>query len=276
MINERRYYDYHSIFTEQKFDGINIISVGSEMCIHLFPNSDSLKKILLICKEKGKIAKCVFPRIDAFSVSKMDEIMEILIDANQDIQVVINDWGCLQYSRDFSGKIEFYLGRQLTRSIVDCPWYESVIEGEDDDIKRDLLQIPFYFQEKLNMLHEYGISGFELNSIKDVEESISVLSRLGWKISVHLNEYLLTCGKNCISQRILKSECDCGLCMEKIYLNPIQKWKNLLDTKEQFTEYEKKLLFKMYARGKAVYLPQTLSEEKLLCNKDITNIIETV
>lgn len=222
MVIEKRFYDYNGILNTPTDDEVGIISFGSEGCINRLPTESELVKILTYCKERRISAKCVFPRLGVFDIPIAERLLDVLYQSNQSVQIVINDIGCLYYCKKFMDRITIFLGRQLSRSIVDCPWYRNVLLHESEEMKMNLMQLSFNFKEKQELLLEYGVKGLEINTVLGVEESAKYLADFGFLLSIHVNDYLLTCGRNCLSKKIIGDVQQCDACLKTARLTPLK------------------------------------------------------
>lgn len=227
----------------------DIISFGSESCtIPVLEINNSWNMFLQIIGSDKRV-KIVTPRISQSDISSMLNLLNKIITLRRKLDIVINDWGIFYFCLRNIEHFNIHLGRQLSRSLLDCPWHNEILNNEKK-ITQEILTKHLF---DVDTLKENGVSGIELNRLLP---EIYYDSFNGLEISVHQNEYLLTCGKICLSKRIYPKK-DCHeLCNRRITIEPVGKWFGFFNNRVPFSDYEKSLLEGMNLTGKKVVMPQ--------------------
>jgi len=241
----------------------DIISFGSESCTIPFHDINNHWEAFLNLFDLGIRLKIVTPRISQSELSDTINLLHKIIALRRPIDIVLNDWGILQFCFQNKDYFNIHVGRQLCRSLLDCPWHQEILNNESNEVGEIIASHPFSNMEKIKALHMQGVKGLELNALfrRFNLQSIIVLDL---EISVHSETYLLTCGRTCLSKRIVPGKECRNRCEEILQLEPSGKWLNYFENREIFNEYEKSMLSGLAINGKKVTLPQKANLDDMI------------
>ena len=109
---------------------IDRIYFGNEFCENLIPTISTLKKIYLSAKVQNKKFTFVTPFVTEYGLKRLSEIFLWLKKRETECEIVVNDWGVLEYlHRELKGYFELSLGRLLVRQQRD-PAMQKVLEKQ--------------------------------------------------------------------------------------------------------------------------------------------------
>ena len=158
---------------------------GVEFCQSLIPTIQDTKRILTFAKEHNLRFTLVTPFVTERGLRKLKEILIWLNDNRIECEIVVNDWGVLEYSHTrFSGFFELALGRLLVRQQSN-PEMKRVaqkqppfaVRGRNGKIRVIVHHVPDkQYQEGVkasyvstpaiaNLLSSFGIKRVELNNL---------------------------------------------------------------------------------------------------------------
>ncbi len=158
---------------------------GVEFCQNLIPNLKDTERILRFVRENGIGFTYVSPFITEQGFRKLNEIFLGLKKKKINCEVVVNDWGVLDYLHNkMQGKFDLVLGRLLVRQQRD-PVMKRVFEkqlpfairGKDGKIRILVHKIPSrQYQQGMrmsyinssssaNFLSKFSIKRVELNNL---------------------------------------------------------------------------------------------------------------
>jgi len=167
---------------------------GVEFCQNLIPTLSDTKRVLEFIKKNNLKFTLVTPFVTEQGLKRLKEIFSWLKKQNVNSEIVVNDWGALDYLHNgFSKYFGFALGRLLVRQQRD-PMIKKVLEkqlpfavkGKDGKINIIVHQPPAkkyqrgikasYINSPLvqDFLSKFGIERVELNNLTqglNLEES---------------------------------------------------------------------------------------------------------
>lgn len=184
--------------------GVHYISIGDEGCVYRLPNKSEIKHQLEQIFGMGIKARFVTPKAGEREINVISNAVRTVAEFGKEVDLIINDLGVLQICRKMKleyPNINIILGRLMTRSIIDCPWGELAIRNESSEIKEDFKRHSYDQKEKIELMHQVGVKGIEVNSIKGIADSITRIMENNIDVSVHFDRRLLTVGRNCITAR---------------------------------------------------------------------------
>lgn len=275
MLIEQRFIWIDKIFESQvKAD---IISFGSESCVMpLFYANEHWNKVRQLINRRGRV-KVITPRVAQNELAGVVSLIEKLSMLQQKVDIVVNDWGILQLCATHKECLHIHLGRQLCRTLLDCPWHKEILENENSEVREIMRSHPYSNTEGLKRLQDKGVRGLELNAVFPNYDLQPIIDR-NLEIAVHCESYLLTCGRTCLTKRIMEKHSCQNVCGLEFQLEPSGKWLNYFECNEPFDDYEKSMLDGMAFSGKKVTLPQRLSIDEMrmqgaevLINTEIEN-----
>lgn len=159
MIHE--YCFFNSYREERSFQMTQNVVLGSELCP--LGAVDSYQKKLVkaaICQEKNlRFVTPITPQ------AYVNMLVKMIYDLPVATKVTFNDFGLLFACKSIikSKKIFPVLGRIITRSLIDCPWFDKIIKNEEG--LGDLLSLNnMTFDAKIAFLREWNINEIEVNN----------------------------------------------------------------------------------------------------------------
>ena len=241
---------------------VDIISIGSESC--LFPLlTQNLIKAMADIKSKGVTLKLVTPRVRQHNIHRVIDLLQSIQREGIPLEIVVNDWGLFYYCSQITNIFHIHIGRQLCRSLLDCPWNKEILSNETEFVGQAISGHPYSDQDRWEYLSHSGVIGIEINAAGSDIQAFKRLEKHGLHVALHDNEYLLSCGSVCLAKRLEPSMPCQELCGKRFLAEPLGKWHNSFDNKVHFTPYEQSLLQGMQIQGKKVLLPQKVSPETL-------------
>ena len=247
----------------QHFHDADIISFGSESCVIPFLDINNHWEAFLKLFDLKIRLKIVTPRISQSELSNTINLLFRIMTLRKPIDIVVNDWGILQFCFKNKDYFNIHIGRQLCRSLLDCPWHREILDKESSETSKIIASHPFSNMKKIKMLQVQGVKGLELNALFKSFDLQPIID-LNLEIAVHYETYLLTCGRTCLSKRIVPNGKCRSICEETFQLKPSGKWLNYFENREDFNDYEKSMLSDLAVNGKKATLPQKSNIDDLL------------
>lgn len=230
------------------------IAVGNEGCVYYLLGAQ-VENILNQCVIQKKKVRIITPFIPNDYLERVFLMITHWSEVIPNLKVTFNDWGLIYACKDLieQEKIVPVLGRILTRSMIDCPWYDKLLLSENQEARDATFGYNLYHDSKLNLLNEFHIQEVELNYHPEyVKEWLAIKQSI--KITCHPNN-LISVGRLCFAARYKKStfpECyNEKLCLRKYPLSLKAKGFNMSDG--SFSEESKKHFLDMYLQGNVVY-----------------------
>lgn len=227
----------------------DLVVVGSEYCIY---------PCLRCEQDAASISRFLTPIVEE---SYMDSIYKKILKLcnNKNLKVSFNDWGLLYKCKSLinKGNVIPVIGRILSRSILDCPWYENIFQSEND--KKLLAGLNIDHEAKLSFLKSIGVNEIEINFqisefVKNVSKEILV--------TTYLSNRLISVSRNCFSRDLFQdnsTKCDDMFCDNRIDFTLEKKLSRKKQLYEEATEVDKAYFDNMFIQGKAVYKKENLS-----------------
>lgn len=227
----------------------DIISIGSEGCVVPVLDINNHWDLFLKILGLDNRVKIVTPRVSQSEISDVINLLDKIIALRRRLDVVVNDWGVFHYlySKDC---FNIHIGRQLCRSLSDCPWHEEILNNEETSTQKIIK--PFSINRR-NLI-DAGIFGIELNGIP----SDMVFEGLDKKIeiAIHEDDYILSCGRTCLIKKIYPFNNCYDICDKKVPITPTGKWMSYFESNVPMSSYEAELLSNVSLNGKKVVRSQ--------------------
>jgi hypothetical protein len=253
----------------------DIISFGSESCVIPFLDINNHWEVFLSLIDLGIRLKLVTPRISQSELPDTIHLLHKIIALRRPIDIVLNDWGIMQFCFQNKDRFNIHVGRQLCRSLLDCPWHREILDNESSDVGEIIASHPFSNMGKIKSLHIQGVKGLELNALSRSFNLQTVID-LDLEIAVQYETYLLTCGRTCLTKRIVPDRECRNLCEGIFQLEPSGKWLNYFENRDAFNGYEKTMLSGLAVNGKKVTLPQKANiDDMLSCSANVVIATQT-
>lgn len=193
---------------------IDCVGIGDEGCIYRIPKDNELRKILEKAIKKNIRPRIVTPRVAHREFEIISHIIRVISEYGEKVDVIVNDIGVLALCNEIETGMGIYFGRQIVRSIFDCPWYDLILKGENESVKNEFSRHGFDHKEKFNLMKRFRVRGIEVNNISEITSSINRIASNEISVGIHLGRSLLAVGRDCITSRHigLKPEECAGLC----------------------------------------------------------------
>lgn len=248
---------------------VDIISFGSESCLVPLLTQD-ISNVLVDIQNKNITVKLVTPRIPQHEMHRLLKLLRTIQNRGVPVDIVVNDWGLFYYCSQFPEIFHMHIGRQLCRSLLDCPWNNEILSNESEAVAQVICGHPYTAKDRSEHLLHKGVIGIEVNAATNDIRAFDDLRTHGLQVALHYDEYLLSCGAVCLARR-LEPDMPCmRLCEKRFDAVPLGKWLNSFDNKVPFSTDEQLLLQGMQISGKKVLLPQKASTDSF---KEVDTLI---
>lgn len=247
-VHHDQLYTLPSLFLED----YDTICLGHSGCIHKMAGlaEEHIQYIL----QQGKSAKIELPILFETHFERVMEKVQQFF--HLPLNIVVNDWGTLHYlvSQQNPPHVSFSLGRQLVYSLMNCPWYEDILQNETNDIRKAYLQVNVDSDSILALLQQYGVKEIDLDMGPGMQESIQSLRKEGIAINAFLDYAMASMSRSCHTVRAYnESVGNCGyLCNEAIYIEPRQRWNRFEDTMIRIAKENRQKLGELIVYGNIV------------------------
>lgn len=182
---------------------IDWVGIGDEGCVYRIPKGEELREIIEKAIERNIRPRIITPRVAQRELEIISSVVQTVSAYQEEVDVIVNDLGVLALCNEAADSMGIYFGRQLVRSIFDCPWHDSILGGEDAAVKRELSRHSYDHKEKMDILKRFKVRGIEINHIKGITGSLQRIAANGISLGIHLGNSLLTVGRDCITGRHL-------------------------------------------------------------------------
>lgn len=173
--------------------------IGSEGCV--FKLEKDLE-ILLNRKEYiREEIRILTPPIPLFWVNTVYTKIQKLTLVSK-VKMVFNDFGMLYKCKQLieEEKIIPVLGRVLTKSFSDCPWFEKLIRYESIQVQKMMRGNTFEDTNKLVFLKEFKIREIEVNANNSINKRY--FNHIGILLTTYFENHLLAIQRECPILRI--------------------------------------------------------------------------
>ncbi|WP_113672049.1 hypothetical protein [Vallitalea guaymasensis] len=245
---------------------VNIIAVGNENCVYKVPKYDEIRDLVNEARNNNKKIRVVFPKTPNIHFDNMLELLEKI--ANLDVLVTINDYGLMFRAKDIKLMNGFAIGRVLAFSLLtSSPWYDLLVEGENQEIKKALATSNMDSTYKLDFVKTLGANEIEIEYLKEVCENTERIIEKTFKLSAHYESCLVGYSRCCPVKKMLQEETStCAeeiACSEPYYIEfkekfntiPVQNKKNNYNSMTHYVEDElvKKIFTPLMVVGNGLY-----------------------
>ncbi len=192
----------------------NTISIGDEGCVWKLPSIDEFKELALKILDRKYKLKVITPRVPQEHFDDIADKIRALSKITKEYTLVINDFGLLDYCYD-NGILpeKISIGRSISRSIEECPWYEEMVRNEKDIFKLDLISNSLVEEEKIELLSKYGVDEIESSLLPKAHYAYQWIKKKGWKVNAHIGNITMAYSRNC--QYAKYKKLSIGECSEK-------------------------------------------------------------
>jgi|GEM_PF-669202 len=175
------------------------VVLGNEGCIYLCTNDSILSDVRHIIS-KGNNIRFVTPIVPNKYICRLQTFIQEISNESI-IKVTFNDFGLLYACREliYKKRIIPVCGRVITRSMIDCYWIEKLIEGETEEIQRELKQYNFSNKMKAEFIKEFNIAELEINYHEPY--FLELVNKCNMNITIYKCNNLLSIGRVCFQAR---------------------------------------------------------------------------
>ena len=256
----------------------DMISVGSEHCIHLIPEETILLRLLKESNSLGIEFKLVTPKVSQKYMECLLAIIEKLKVSSIPFTIVINDYGLLfECKKRGILPANVIIGRAISRSFEDCLWYEHILRDESEWNRATMLQNNMYDLEKYYYLKKFNITGVECNMLHNQRLSYERLAGMGYLVDVHYKYISVAFSRACQTAKYHKRKppaCD-DICKEAFRLKMKHIWtRNVaLDSNEESMHQELQRINPVFLLKGNLLLRESLLEIEELKGYPIHSLI---
>lgn len=187
------------------FSSSENIVLGSEICpVHLLKQMN--KEIINVAARKKKQIRFVTPIVPQ---KYIDEIYDVICSLPANSKVTFNDYGLLYKCRGIisSNRLVPVLGRIITHSLIDCPWYESIVKY-DNQYMNILKRNNMDFASKIEFMRDLGIKEIEVNNCP--QDSLANFHKNGIGVVQYSTYNILSVSRTCFYAKFVDiSTTDC-------------------------------------------------------------------
>jgi hypothetical protein len=246
----------------------DIIGVGDEGCFYKLPSPEKTLEIKKKLESVGIKFRLITPKIFQKHYENAIHIIKELSKAGNNYFLTINDLGLLHICHEQGILPEsITLGRGMTRSFIECPWYENFLRDEDEELQRTIVQNYMAHKVKIDFFSQYGVNAIEANMVSEQEDAYKNIIDNGWKIYVHYGYMTVSVSRICQTAKYHKmNPPDClEKCKEGLTLQMSQIHTKRTDF--EISEDAKKRVPEFILKGNILYRenPQELAEFNVDC-----------
>lgn len=172
-------------------------------------------------------------------------------------KVSFNDFGMLYRCQELikRKKIIPVLGRIITRSILDCPWYKELLKNENPELITAITGSNFVHRSKWEVLRQFDIDEIELNITNN--KDASHLKEMGFRLTYYKSNILVSVGRICYSARWQGLElpkcCNNHSCRTELIIEIDKKWGKQKLMFEDPVESVKEKYQNLFVKGNIVF-----------------------
>lgn len=177
--------------------------IGTEGCVNKFCyDIENIINSEIAIQQKITL---VTPRVSEDYVNRVIEDIQKFTTKYDVEYIVVNDYGIMSrlHNLDFENLI---LGRTLVRSLAYVPWNDYIVRDENEDVKTNLLMYNVVHEKKYQIWDRFGICGFELCYLPEIESAIAQLKKRNYKIFYHHDDTIASIGRTCPVARYFGEE----------------------------------------------------------------------
>ncbi|MGG2084752.1 hypothetical protein [Lysinibacillus pakistanensis] len=226
----RIHHDYLFTLSDEVLDSYQIVSFGHSGCHYKMVGLEDQHIQFLL--ERDKKVKIEMPIL--FEASMKRFIAEMQRFFHYELNLIVNDWGTMRYlaQQSLPPNISLSVGRQLIFSYGNCPWYEDILQYEEQATKEQFLQLNIVNPSMIRFMKEYGVTEIDVDINIYLENSVQLLRDEGIKVNGFLNYPLVSTSRSCHTLRLYAEQigkCQ-HLCNSGILIEPRERWNRFEDT----------------------------------------------
>ena len=121
-------------------DSFGRIYVGDEFCLHRMPDPDGLDDFLRMAQVRSRAVTLLTPPVTDAGLERCAPLFDRLDDPHLETEVVVNDWGVLEFVRERHPTLPVSLGRLLNKGFKDPRLPDAVEFAQLSEETADLLK----------------------------------------------------------------------------------------------------------------------------------------
>ena len=174
------------------------IGIGDEGCYYRLPAVEKALAVKQKIERAGIRFRLITPKIFQNHFDEVIYLIRRLSESGKNYHLTVNDLGLLHICRE-KGILPDYvtLGRGMTRSFMECPWYENLLRDEEEELQRTIIQNYMAHKVKLDFFNQYGVNAIEANMVNEQEDAYGNIVDNGWKVNVHYGYMTVSVARIC-------------------------------------------------------------------------------
>lgn len=144
---------YAADMPESSLEAFDVVYVGNEFCERKLPSAHEFERLLSMCARLGKKVAFLTPYVSDAGMEVLGRHLEVLIACKVPFEVVVNDWGFLNFLASNQTEGRLIAGRLLSARYMQ--------QGHAAEKKVDA---PLFPEGFLRLLEEFGIAAVEFNA----------------------------------------------------------------------------------------------------------------
>lgn len=179
------------------FDPSENVVTGSEICpIHILTNKN--REIINTAIQQSNAIRFVTPITPQKYVNS---IYNMICNLPSETKVTFNDYGLLFRCKEliFNNDIIPVLGRIITHSLIDCPWYYDIVKHDSkyiDVLKKNNMN----FDSKIEFMKTWRIQEIEVNNC--TQDSVFYFHQNGIKVAQYSSYNILSVSRTCFHAKL--------------------------------------------------------------------------
>lgn len=177
----------------------DIIGFGDEGCaLKVSSNNLVLESAIELTKKEKKGFRLITPKV---SENRFSNIINIIRKVNKAIPkhlLTVNDFGVLDSCNNSDMRFHsISIGRGISRSFEDCPWWEEYLEVEEEGNRELVIQTNMSNKQKLKNFKKLCVKSIETNYLTKQESSYSNIKNNSFGVNIHFSPGVLAFARAC-------------------------------------------------------------------------------
>ncbi|EON73588.1 hypothetical protein [Lysinibacillus sphaericus] len=248
----RIHHEYLYEVTEEILGNYQVVSLGHSGC-HYKMNGIEEQHILYLL-ERDKRVKIEMPILFETAMNEFFTRMQRFF--HYEINLIINDWGTMRFlaQQQLPSTVSLSVGRQLAFSYGNCPWYEDILQYEDQTIKENYLQLNIANPAMIKLLKEHGVAEIDADLNAYMKNSVNLLRDEGIKVNGFLHYPMVSTSRSCHTLRLYNEPLgNCQhLCNNGITIEPRERWNRFEDVTVKISKENREKMGNLIIYGNIV------------------------
>jgi len=172
------------------------IYFGHETCARAFPAGDIAEAVSIVFSE-GKDISLVVPYVGERDIKKIFPAIEKFAELNPNGEIIVNDFGIINFILEKNIPVKIVLGRLLSRTKRDPRFGKNVIKNAEKVVKKSASEISetgYSFAPFIEFLKNLSISRAGIDALP---QGISLPEEKGMEFDVYWPWVYVTSGRAC-------------------------------------------------------------------------------